>query len=117
MAQGWCRAEEGFGDTVRQELKKLDRRFNGFGHWTHRTDPMGFLTATDWQINFYEFRNWMWSNYGPGCRESEATALAKTGKAVPVWAWDEYGSIYARDIAMTTLVLAKDRFTRQYGED
>ena len=117
MAQGWRRAEEGFGRTVRQELKKLDRRFNGFGHWTHRTDPMGFLTATDWQINFYEFRNWMWANYGPGCRESEATALAKTGRPVPLWAWDEYGSIYARDIAMTTLVLAKDRFTKQYGED
>ena len=102
---------------MRQELKKLDRRFNGFGHWTHITDPMGFLTATDWQINFYEFRNWMWANYGPGCRESEATALAKTGRPVPLWAWDEYGSIYARDIAMTTLVLAKDRFTKQYGED
>jgi hypothetical protein len=26
-------------------------------------------------------------------------------------------AIYARDIAMTTLVLAKDRFTREYGED
>jgi hypothetical protein len=39
------------------------------------------------------------------------------GREVPVWAWDEYGSIYARDIAMTTLILAKDRFTKQYGED
>jgi hypothetical protein len=36
---------------------------------------------------------------------------------VPVWGWDEYGSIYARDIAMTTLLLAKDRFTKHYGED
>jgi hypothetical protein len=102
---------------MRQELKKLDRRFNGFGHWTHRTDPMGFRSAKDWQINFYEFRNWMWGNYGPGCRESEATALAQTGQEIPLWAWDEYGSIYARDIAMTTLLLAKDRFTRHYGED
>ena len=117
MAQGWCRAKSKVGCTVRQELKKLDRRFNGFGHWTHRTDPMGFRTATDWQINFMEFRNWMWANYGPGCRESEATGLVAVGREVPVWAWDEYGSIYARDIAMTTLVLAKDRFTRQYGED
>ena len=117
MAQGWRRAKSKVGCTVRQELKKLDRRFNGWGHWTHRTDPMGFRTATDWQINFMEFRNWMWANYGPGCRESEATGLVAVGREVPVWAWDEYGSIYARDIAMTTLVLAKDRFTKQYGED
>ena len=117
MAQRRCRAEEVVGDTVKQELKKLDRRFNGFGHWTHRTDPQGFRSAKDWQLNFFEFRNWMWANYGPGCRESEATALVSIGKEVPLWAWDEYGSIYARDIAMTTLVLAKDRFTRPYGED
>ena len=102
---------------MRQEIKKLDGRFNGFGHWTHRTDPMGFRTATDWKINFMEFRNWMWANYGPGCRETEASALVSVGREVPVWGWDEYGSIYARDIAMTTLVLAKDRFTRHYGED
>ena len=117
MAQGWRRAKSKVGEPVRQELKKLDGRFNGFGYWTHRTDPMGFSTATDWKINFLEFRNWMWGNYGPGCRETEATALAKTGRPVPVWGWDEYGSIYARDIAMTTLVLAKDRFTKHYGED
>jgi hypothetical protein len=36
---------------------------------------------------------------------------------VPVWGWDDYGSIYARDIAMTTLLLAKDRFTRRYRDD
>jgi hypothetical protein len=117
VAQRRCRTEEVVGDTVKQELKKLDRRFNGFGHWTHRTDPQGFRSAKDWQLNFFEFRNWMWANYGPGCRESEATALVSIGKEVPLWAWDEYGSIYARDIAMTTLVLAKDRFTRPYGED
>ena len=102
---------------MRQELKKLDRRFNGFGHWTHRTDPMGFRTATDWKMNFYEFRNWMWANYGPGCRESEAGTLSFLGREVPVWGWDEYGSIYARDIAMTTLLLAKDRFTKRYKQD
>jgi hypothetical protein len=102
---------------VKQDLKKLDARFNGFDHWTHRTNPREFRSVKNWQINFYEFRNWMWANYGPGCRQSEATALAQTGKEVPVWAWDEYGSIYARDIAMTTLLLAKDRFTKQYEED
>jgi hypothetical protein len=64
-----------------------------------------------------EFRNWMWANYGPGCRESEASTLSFLGREVPFGAWDEYGSIYARDIAMTTLLLAKDRFTRHYGED
>ena len=102
---------------MRQELKKLDRRFNGWGHWTHRTDPMGFRSAVDWTMNFLEFRNWMWGNYGPGCRESEAGTLKRLGREVSVWGWDEYGSIYARDIAMTTLILAKDRFTRHYGED
>ena len=102
---------------MRQELKKLDRRFNGWGHWTHRTDPCGFHSRMDWRMNFYEFRNWMWSNYGPGCRESEAGTLKRLNLAVPVWGWDDYGSIYARDIAMTTLILAKDRFTRHYGDD
>jgi len=59
----------------------------------------------------------MWANYGPGCRQSEATGLVAAGREVPLWAWDEYGSIYARDIAMTTLLLAKDRFTRPYKKD
>jgi hypothetical protein len=102
---------------ITQTLKKLDRRFNGWGHWTHRTDPSGFKYTTDWQVNFYEFRNWMWGNYGPGCRQSEATGLVAAGREVPVWGWDEYGSIYARDIAMTTLLLAKDRFTKRYKQD
>lgn len=102
---------------MRQELKKLDRRFNGWGHWTHRTDPRGFRSAVDWRMNFLEFRNWMWANYGPGCRENEAGTLKHLGREVPVWGWDDYGSIYARDIAMTTLLLAKDRFTKHYGDD
>lgn len=59
----------------------------------------------------------MWASYGPGCRESEADAIKSTGREVPVWAWDEYGSIYARDVAMTTLLLAKDRFTKRYKQD
>ena len=102
---------------ARQELKKLDRRFNGYGHWTHRTDPCGFRSAVDFHVNFTEFRNWMWANYGPGCREKEAAALIAAGKEVPVWGWDDWGSIYARDIAMTTLVLAKDRFTKRYKDE
>ena len=102
---------------MKQILKKLDRRFNGYGHWTHRTEPTGFRHAINWRVNFLEFRNWMWANYGPGCKESEAGALKAIGRAVPVWGWDDYGSIYARDIAMTTLILAKDRFTKHYGED
>lgn len=102
---------------MRQTLKKLDGRFNGYGHWTHRTDPEGFRDRVNWRINFMEFRNWMWANYGPGCREKEASALVAVGREVPVWGWDDYGSIYARDIAMTSLILAKDRFTQRYRED
>jgi hypothetical protein len=51
------------------------------------TEPTqwGFALPTDWKINFYEFRNWMWGNYGPGCRESEASALVSVGREVPVW--------------------------------
>jgi hypothetical protein len=102
---------------MKQMLKKLDRRFNGYGHWTHRTEPTGFRHDINWRINFLDFRNWMCANYGPGCKESEASALKAIGREVPVWGWDDYGSIYARDIAMTTLLLAKDRFTKHYGED
>lgn len=102
---------------MRQTLKKLDRRFNGWGHWTHRTDPEGFRSALDWKMNFWEFRNWMWATYGPGCRESEVGTVKFVTGETPLWGWDEYGSIYARDIAMTTLLLAKDRFCRHYGED
>lgn len=102
---------------MRQTLKKLDRRFNGHAFWTHRTDPEGFSSALDWKMNFWEFRNWMWATYGPGCRESEAGTVTFVTGETPLWGWDEYGSIYARDIAMTTLLLAKDRFCRHYGED
>jgi hypothetical protein len=102
---------------MRQDLSKLDRRFNGHKYWTHRTNPFGFQSITNWQVNFYEFRNWMWANYGPGCRQSEATGLVAAGLEVPLWGWDDYGSIYARDIAMTSLLLAKDRFTKRYKQD
>jgi hypothetical protein len=102
---------------MKQELKKLDRRFNGYGHWTHRTEPQGFRNAVDWRINFLDFRNWMWGTYGPGCKESEASALVAIGREVPVWGWDDYGSIYARDTAMTSLLLAKDRFIKRHSKE
>ena len=59
MDQGRSR-EEGFDRPVR--VIKLDRRYNGYGTWTHRTDGgqwYGAVARDNGLISFYDMRCYM----------------------------------------------------------
>ena len=92
---------------------KLDRRYNGHGTWTHRTDG-GHWYGTEARMKgllaFYEMRCYMTRMNGPGCFIYEAGAIKNAGLAVPEWAWDTEGNVFFRDTALTNFNLAKDRW-------
>lgn len=62
------------------KLKKLDRRMNGFGNFTHFVD---FRKAERKQ--FLEIRNWCWEQWGPS---AELEHWDKIEDGNPAWAWD-----------------------------
>jgi len=92
---------------------KLDRRYNGYGTWTHRTDGgqwYGAEARHNGLISFYDMRCYMTQMNGPGCFIYEAGALRKAGRAVPEWAWDTDGNVFFRDSALVNFTLAKERW-------
>jgi hypothetical protein len=92
---------------------KLDRRYNGYGVWTHRTDYGGYYGADARQkarLRFYEQRCFLTTQFGPGCFEWEAGTLSATGRQVPLWGFDEAGNIFLKDEALTTFILTEGRW-------
>ena len=94
-------------------VKKLDARFNGFHHWSHRSE-MNFWDRTSVIMNFVELRDYMQKMFGPGIHEREAGTVKKFKGSTPEWGWDDYFSIYARGHAATVLATAGERFTKEY---
>jgi len=95
------------------KIKKLDRRMNGYGVWTHRTMP-SFSNRVDFIINFVEFRRFLTRSFGPGIHEREAPDLMGMNMEIPKWGYDEWGSIYCRDEATTIVMTTAERFTKEY---
>jgi hypothetical protein len=92
---------------------KLDRRYNGYGTWTHRTDGgqwYGAVARDNGLISFYDMRCYMTQMNGPGCFIYEAGALKKIGRAVPEWGWDVDGNVYFRESALVNFRLAQERW-------
>jgi len=109
MDQGRSR-EEGF-DRRMKNVVKLDRRYNGYGVWTHRTDYGGvYGHGANGQKRFYEQRLFLNTHFGPGCFEWETSMLEEIGRTVPLWGFDVYGRIFLKGEALTTFLLAKDRW-------
>lgn len=94
-------------------IKKLDRRMNGHQWWTHRTE-CSYNNRVDALMNFVEFRDYLTATFGPGCHEREAGTVNKCKGAAPVWGWDDYCSIYARDMAATLVITSAERFIKEY---
>lgn len=96
-----------------KNVVKLDRRYNGYGVWTHRTDyggaygPVAFLRA---QKRFYEQRLFLTTQFGPGCFEWETSMLEEIGHTVPLWGFDSYGRIFLKGEALTTFLLTEGRW-------
>jgi len=92
---------------------KLDRRYNGFGVWTHRTDFGGAYGAEARQkarLNFWEQRSFLTTQFGPGAFVWEAGTLTQAGREVPKWGFDEAGNIFLKDEALTTFLLTEGRW-------
>jgi hypothetical protein len=92
---------------------KLDRRYNGYGVWSHRTDFPGTYGAdarVKARVRFWEIRCFLTHQFGPGCFVWESGTLKATGRAVPVWGFDEAGNIFLRDEALTTFLLTEGRW-------
>jgi hypothetical protein len=92
---------------------KLDRRYNGFGTWTHRTDGgrwYGAEARTKGMVAFYDMRCYLTRLHGPGCFIHEAGALKAMNREVPEWAWDTDGNVFLRGTALVNFGLAKDRW-------
>ena len=94
-------------------VQKLDRRYKGNGHWTHRAENGSWYGAEariKGLVEFYEQRAMLTTAFGPGCFVDEAWALVKMNREVPVWGFDYEGNIFLRDQALVTFELAKGRW-------
>ena len=94
-------------------IVKLDRRYNGYGVWTHRTDyggAYGEEARNRARRRFYEQRSFLTTQFGMGCFEWETGMLKRNGMAVPIWGFDEAANIYLRDEALTTFLLTEERW-------
>lgn len=93
-------------------LVKLDRRYNGHQHWTHKWERYGYGEAARRQIilNFVDMREYMTRMNGQGCFEFEAGWLKSSGRAVPEWGFNEQGNIFVRDSALVNFKLAMERW-------
>ncbi len=85
---------------------KLNRNYNGYGHFSHRVE---FYGSQDNKIRrWIQVRNWLWSQFGPSAEQSLARAVYFNG-VQPSWAWDsEKSSIYLKDEAYTMFQLKKE---------
>lgn len=90
---------------------KLDRRYDGYGRFTHRVEFYGSnqsIRVKQW----VKARNWLWQNFGPSGELFCARAEFFDGTQ-PVWAWDsEKSAIYLKEQALVLFQLRKE-----YWED
>ena len=94
-------------------IRKLDRRYRGRDHWTHRAEPgiwYGHEARRKGLLNFYEQRTMLTTAYGPGCLVEEAGVLEHAGREVPIWGFDLDGNIFLRGDALVTFELARGRW-------
>lgn len=50
----------------RLKVQRLDRRHSGYGVWGyHVTGSMGISTLRDCRNQFYSWREWCWTTWGP----------------------------------------------------
>lgn len=92
---------------------KLDRRYRGFGHWTHRAESRGWWGDDHHRrvfYNFYDQRRFLTQMHGAGAWVDEAGAIVGSGEQVPVWGFDMEGNLYLRDDALVSFELAKERW-------
>lgn len=97
------------------KVRKLDRRYNGHGFWTHRAEPGGWYGADArlrGLVGFYEQREFLNRSFGMGAFIEEVHALQRSGREIPKWGFDAEGNIFLRDEALVQFQLAIDRWNQ-----
>lgn len=91
---------------------KLDRRYNGYGHWTHRTDTRwyGIEARTRGLVAFYDQREFLARSFGMGAFIEEVGALKSAGREIPKWGFDAEANIFLREEALVQFQLALGRW-------
>lgn len=88
-------------------IQKLDRRYDGFGRFSHRIE-FRYGQPLIKQKQWIRARNWLWQQFGPSAELSLARPDFFDGQQ-PKWAWDaEKSSIYLVDDAYTMFMLKKE---------
>lgn len=94
-------------------IRKLDKRYNGNGFWTHRAEPGGWYSQdarSKGLVNFYDQREFLNRSFGMGAFVEEVWALQKAGREIPKWGFDMDGNIFLREEALVTFQLALERW-------
>ena len=92
------------------KLVKLDRRYNGHAHWTHRLEFTWRHERVDRLISIFEARDLLNRNFGTGCEVDEAWALEQRGLEVPVWGFNGVGEFFLRKESLVLIELSKGRW-------
>jgi hypothetical protein len=89
-------------------VRKMDRRFNGHGTFSHRIEfkGQGYISQ------FLRVRNWCMEKFGPSAEIS--LIYCDVFPNTPFWAWESEHSmvIYLRDVAFSQFLLQKESFER-----
>jgi hypothetical protein len=94
-------------------ITKLDRRYRGFGTWTHRAEAgswYGGESRRQGLVNFFEQREFLSRSFGMGAFVEEVGALEQSGREIPKWGFDMEGNIFLREEALVQFELAKGRW-------
>jgi hypothetical protein len=94
-------------------VRKLDRRYKGFGQWTHRLelDMRGdYAARLKRMVAIHEIRCMLSVNFGAGCNVDEAYALQQHSVELPQWAFNSEGDFFLRDQALVLIELSKERW-------
>ncbi len=95
------------------KIRKLDKRYNGNGYWSHRAEPgawYGYDARRKGLANFYDQREFLNRSFGMGAFVDEAGALKALGREIPKWGFDMDGNIFLREEALTQFQLAIGRW-------
>jgi hypothetical protein len=104
----------------RIKIQKLDRRYDGFGMFSHRAHfvslSRGGSDRKQDLLRYVECRNQLWDRWGPGIENSmfwlyRDSDFGTVDPNRPRWAWsDKDLVIYLRDEALTEFMLSYERW-------
>lgn len=96
-------------------LRKLDKRYNGVQHWTHRLELNiygDYEARSKRLVKVHEVRCMLTANFGAGCHVEEAGFLEKNSVEVPLWGFNNDGEFYVRGEALVLMELSRGRWEK-----